>query len=185
MISGSLFALLLAPAAAVAQEHHEEHQEHMEAMHHEHGVGIASSVPHYERFRDWIVASAELMPEEHYGYQPSAEVRTFGQLIGHLANAQYLFCSNAMGEESPNSMNFENESSRDALIAAVRTAMEYCDRAYAMSESKAMEETTFFGQEGSRLWVLNFNAVHNAEHYGNLVTYMRIKGLVPPSSAGN
>ena len=53
-----------------------------------------------------------------------------------------------------------------------------------MDGAKAAEEVTFFGQNGSRLWVLNFNAMHNAEHYGNFVTYFRLNSMVPPSSQG-
>ena len=80
--------------------------------------------------------------------------------------------------------NAEEMASKAELVEAVKASFAYCDKAYAMPESKAMEQTTFFGREGSRLWVLNFNVTHVAEHYGNLVTYMRLKGMVPPSSQG-
>ena len=145
-------------------------------------VGINSIKPLYEQFRGWIIASAEQMPEEHYSFQPTPEVRTFGQLLGHMANAGYAFCSGAMGEERPSMPNAEEMTSKAELVEAIKASYAYCDKAYEMPESKAMEQTNFFGREGSRLWVLNFNAMHNAEHYGNLVTYMRMKDMVPPSS---
>ncbi len=160
------------PATAVTQE----------MGHGQQDVGINSIKPLYEQFRGWIIASAEQMPEEHYGFQPTPEVRTFGQLIGHMANAGYAFCSGAMGEERPSMPNAEEMTSKAELVEAIKASFAYCDKAYAMPEAKAMEQTTFFGRDGSRLWVLNFNATHNAEHYGNLVTYMRMKDMVPPSS---
>ena len=78
--------------------------------------------------------------------------------------------------------NAEEMTSKAELVEAIKASYAYCDKAYEMPESKAMEQTNFFGRDGSRLWVLNFNAMHNAEHYGNLVTYMRMKDMVPPSS---
>jgi len=174
----SALALVLLPVTAVAQERHAEEMEH--------GAGGVNSIkPLYEQFKGWLIASAEQMPEEHYSFQPTPEVRTFGKLIGHVATASYLFCSGATGEENPNSADFEEVASKARLVEELKKAFTYCDRAYEMAESKAMEETTFFGQQNTRLWVLNFNATHNAEHYGNIVTYMRIKGLTPPSSQGN
>jgi uncharacterized damage-inducible protein DinB len=70
------------------------------------------------------------------------------------------------------------------LIEGLTASFAYCDPAYRMDEMKAMEETTFFGDKGSRLWVLIYNATHESEHYGNIVTYLRMKGLVPPSTRG-
>ena len=144
---------------------------------------VASILPLYEATRGWIVAAAEQVPEETYKFQPTPEVRSFGQLIGHLAGAQYLFCSTANGEENPNKTDYEKTVTGKAeLVAALKAGFAYCDKAYQMSGPKVMEETKLFGMTGSRLWVLNFNTVHNGEHYGNIVTYMRLNKLVPPSS---
>lgn len=148
------------------------------------GSGVSSIRPLYEQFRGWLIASAEQMPEAKYSYQPTDEVRTFGQMVGHVANAAYMFCSAALGEENPNSSNFEEVTAKADLVKGVQDAFAYCDKAYAMDGAKAAEEVTFFGQNGSRLWVLNFNAMHNAEHYGNFVTYFRLNSMVPPSSQG-
>ncbi len=161
------FGLMFVPALAQAQ-----------------GSGVASIRPLYEQFRGWLIASAEQMPEDKYSFQPTDEVRTFGQIVGHVGNAAYLFCSSALGEENPASGNLEEVSAKADLVQGIKDAFAYCDKAYQISDSKAMETVTFFGQEGSRLWVLNFNAMHNAEHYGNLVTYFRLNGMVPPSSQG-
>jgi uncharacterized damage-inducible protein DinB len=69
-------------------------------------------------------------------------------------------------------------------VKAISGAIAYCERAYRMSDAKALEGTQVFGQAATRLYALNFNTAHDFEHYGNMVTYLRLKGLVPPSSAG-
>lgn len=131
-----------------------------------------------------LIAAAEQMPEEFYGYRPTEEVRTFGQIVDHVANALYMFCGTASGGEARGPENFEERTSRAGLVEAIKLGFSQCDAAYAMDDMKAMEEVEFFGQTGTRLWVMTFNLAHNWEHYGNLVTYMRANGLVPPSSQG-
>ena len=177
ILTSGLVALFVLPAAATAQEHggRAEHDA-------EHSEAVASVTPLYNQFKGWFIGAAEQMPEPEYSFSPTVDVRSFGQIVGHVASASYLFCSSAQGEENPSSSSFEELTSKTELVAELKKAFAYCDRAYEMSDSKAMEQTTFFGQENTRLWVLIFNATHNAEHYGNLVTYLRLKGHTPPSS---
>jgi len=103
-----------------------------------------------------------------------------------VANANYLFCSTVKAEKNPSTADFEKTTSKADLVKAIKDAFAYCDGAYQMSDTKAnTEQVTFFGSmTGSRLWALMFNVAHNSEHYGNLVTYFRLKGMVPPSSQG-
>ena len=170
-----LFTLLTFTGAAGAQEMAHEHH---------HATGIAAIQPLYERVKDLYTRSAEQSPESFFAYRPTADVRSFGQLLGHVINEHYVFCAAALGEDDPNSTDFEKTTSKGELTDALAASFTYCDRAYAMSETRAMEETTVFGMSGSRLWVLIFNVTHDSEHYGNVVTYMRMKGMVPPSSQG-
>jgi uncharacterized damage-inducible protein DinB len=174
-----ILAVLVAvagPGLAAAQE----------MQSHGHAGGITAIQPLYARVKDLYIRSAEAMPEEHYAYRPVATVRTFGEVLGHVANENYLFCANALGEKNPkDGTDYEKTTAKADMVKAVRESFAYCDPAYQMAEAKAMEETTFFGNKGSRLWVLIFNVTHDSEHYGNIVTYMREKGLVPPSSRGN
>jgi uncharacterized damage-inducible protein DinB len=143
---------------------------------------LSSVKPLYDQFKGWLIASAEQMAEENYSFKPTPEVRSFGQLIGHVANSNFMFCSGALGEKNPNSQDFEKATTKAALVKAIKDAFAYCDPAYQMPDAKAMDQVTFFGQQGTRLWVLVFNLTHDAEHYGNVVTYFRLKGMVPPSS---
>jgi uncharacterized damage-inducible protein DinB len=148
------------------------------------GASLAPVRGLYETVRGYIVASAEQMPEADYSFRPTAEVRSFGEIIGHVANAGYLFCSGATGEQSPSSSNAEELTSKAELVAALKASFAYCDKAYTMDGGMVDESVSFFGAQHTRLSVLAFNMGHDFEHYGNLVTYMRMKGMVPPSSQG-
>jgi uncharacterized damage-inducible protein DinB len=147
------------------------------------GPTVESIAPLYEMVKGYIVAAAEQMPEENYGYQPTSEVRTFGQIVGHVAMAQYWFCNGATGKtEEPG--NWEELTSKAELVEVIKGSFDYCDEAYAMDDAMAMGEVDLWGETGTRLWVLSYNLTHDWEHYGNLVTYMRANGQVPPSSQG-
>jgi uncharacterized damage-inducible protein DinB len=131
-----------------------------------------------------VLGSVDIIPEDLWSYQPTKDVRTIGQLFAHIADGQYEFCGVAV-EGKPVSKDIEKTAKTKAeIVAALKEAFSYCDHAYSnMTDAKAPEIVKFFGMNVTRLGVLDFNTAHNMEHYGNLVTYMRIKGIVPPSSA--
>ena len=131
-----------------------------------------------------LMATAEMLDEEMYAYRPTDDVRTAGGMLAHIANAQYAFCSAAAGEDNPNAENFEETATtKDDVIAALGAATAYCDGVYdALTDAQGAEMQTVFGREMAASAILAFNTTHNYEHYGNLVTYMRMNGLVPPSS---
>lgn len=135
------------------------------------------------QMKNVVVRSAEKMDEEHYGFKPAPEVRSFAQLLGHIADAQYAFCAGASAEKNPAPGIEKSKSSKADLVQALKDAFAYCDKVYAeTTDANAAGIVKFFGGERTRLNVLSFNTSHTFEHYGNLVTYMRIKGVVPPSS---
>jgi uncharacterized damage-inducible protein DinB len=137
----------------------------------------------YTRVKGILVRSADKMPEENYGFKPVDTVRSYGQIIGHVADAQYLFCSLALGEKGPGLDIEHTKTSKADLVAALNTAFAYCDKAYeSMTDASATQTIKLFGNDAPRMSALIVNNMHNMEHYGNLVTYMRIKGIVPPSS---
>ena len=134
-----------------------------------------------------LMRSAELMPESDYNFRPVDTVRTFGQILAHVAGANYVFCSAAKGEESPHAeAAFEKTATTRAQInKALGESIAYCDAAYAALDDKRAGETVElpFGMgKGARALPLILNTGHLQEHYGNLVTYFRVKGMVPPSS---
>jgi uncharacterized damage-inducible protein DinB len=137
----------------------------------------------YSRVKDILLRSAEKMPEENYSFKPVDTVRSYGQIIGHVADAQYLFCSIALGEQNPGLKIEQTKTTKADLIAALNTAFVYCDKAYdGMTDASAAQMIKLFGNDAPRLAALTVNNMHDLEHYGNLVTYMRLKGIVPPSS---
>jgi uncharacterized damage-inducible protein DinB len=134
-----------------------------------------------------VKEAAEKMPEDKFTYQATKEVRTFGGFVGHVANAQFATCARAKGEANPNKENFEKVSGKAALVKAITASNEYCASVYAGANDSWMLETVAQGQGANarqvpRAAVLAQNTSHANEHYGNLVTYMRINGLVPPST---
>jgi uncharacterized damage-inducible protein DinB len=131
--------------------------------------------------------SAEQMPEADFAFKPTDQVRTFGQILAHIAGANYVFCSAARGEKSPFAEDhFEKIGKAKAdIVKALNESMTYCDAAYtSLTDRSAAESIAMpFGMgNGARASALINNAGHLQEHYGNLVTYFRIKGMVPPSS---
>jgi uncharacterized damage-inducible protein DinB len=137
----------------------------------------------YGRMKNILLRSAEKTPEENYSFKPTDTVRSFGQIVGHVADAQYLFCSIALGEKNPAPKIEQTKTSKADLIAALKDAFAYCDKAYdGMTDASATEMVKLFGNDAPKLGVLTVNNMHNMEHYGNLVTYMRLKNIVPPTS---
>jgi uncharacterized damage-inducible protein DinB len=131
----------------------------------------------------WIENAAEKMPEAEYGFKPDPAMRSFGQMLGHIADANYLFCSPVLGEQDPSPGIEKNKTTKAELKIALREAFAFCQKAYdELNDSNAQETVKAFGRDQNRLGVLWFNASHNLEHYGNLTVYLRIKGIVPPSS---
>lgn len=145
---------------------------------------IASTRPTYDQVKDYILRAVEQMPEEHFAFRPTPDVRTFGQLIGHIASTQYFFCSAALNERNPDTREFEKtHTTKAALTEAIRASFKYCDRAYEMTDAQATRRQAISGWgERAPLSILVLNIGHDFEHYGNIVTYMRLKGMVPPSS---
>jgi uncharacterized damage-inducible protein DinB len=130
-----------------------------------------------------LLASAEKVPEEYYSFKPTDAVRTFGQIFGHVADSQYTFCSIVRGEKNPLPNIEKTKTSKADLMVALKDAFTYCDKAYeGMTDASGTEMVKLMGFETPKLGVLTNNLAHTSEHYGNLVTYMRLKNIVPPTS---
>jgi len=146
----------------------------------------------YNGVKNNIIRSGDKMPEEFYGLRPGTqeEVRTFGQHLAHVANYNYLWCAEAKGEKNPNAgINLEKTlTTKDQIMKGLRASYDYCDGAYsALTEANAGEVLTITQESGrqvqqTRAGLLLLNIVHSEELYGNIVTTLRIKDIVPPSS---
>ena len=137
-----------------------------------------------------IVRTAEKMPEEFYDMRPGSqqEVRTFGQQVGHVANYNFLWCSQAKGEKNPNTHNLEKLTSKADFLKAANDAFAYCDAVYdALTDASGTQMVDITLENGQqrrnlRLGLLTLNFAHNNEIYGSMVVYLRMKNLVPPAS---
>src|SRR6187397_1505589 len=127
-----------------------------------------------------IAEAADAMSAEDFGFKPTPDVRSFAQLVGHVINANFFFCSQAKGDASPGTMNFETVTDRAALIKALTDALAYCDGVYeSTTDASFNQAVTLKGFPGmspttatTRGAVLMFNTTHDNEHYGNLVVYL-------------
>ena len=146
--------------------------------------GIPAIAPLYDMAKGWLVKSAEAMPEANYSFKPTPEVRSWGQLVGHVANANYMMCSTAKAEKNPAPKDFEKVTEKAALVQGLKDALAYCDGVYKMADADLSGPAELFGIKMTRLGFAMLNVTHDNEHYGNMVTYLRLKGLVPPSSQG-
>ena len=140
-----------------------------------------------------IVGGAEKMPEADYPYQPTPEVRSFGQLVAHIADTQYLFCSSIRNESNPNGEDLgpgdpsdaieQSKSAKADLVAALRAVFAYCDPVFeGLEDAQWGDQVALVGNERAKASPLMLTLVHLWEHYGNMVTYLRLRGIVPPSS---
>ena len=137
----------------------------------------------YRRIRDYFIRAAEKMAADDYAFRPTPEVRTFAQQIAHGADDQYNLCAPARGERRSAAYTaIEDSLSKKAeLVPALEAAFAYCDAAYdALTDASGTAPS--LGRDRNTFSMLNWNLWHTWEHYGNIVVYLRMKGLVPPSS---
>jgi uncharacterized damage-inducible protein DinB len=133
----------------------------------------------YTMLSSVVVAAAEKMPEENYSFKPTPDGRSFGQLVGHLADSHYFFCSSVAGETKPPSGMEKSKTSKADPVAALKQAVAYCSRTYAaMTDAKGREMMKVMNYDFAKVTVLSANTAHDYEHYGNMARYMWLKGIV-------
>jgi uncharacterized damage-inducible protein DinB len=132
-----------------------------------------------------VIRTAEKVGEDLYAFKPTPEVRSLGQLIAHIADGNFGICAAASGMKPPMSgvEKSTQGNGKAALQKALAASFEFCEQGLAaMDDKKGAEVIKMLLGMQPRLGVFAFNNSHVNEHYGNLVTYMRLKGIVPPSS---
>jgi uncharacterized damage-inducible protein DinB len=168
-VIGTAAVLMLTPAAAFSQDASNPLTQAARAQ--------------FGMIKGNLSKTAAKVPEELYAFKATPEVRSIGQLIGHITDANFSICSAAAGEKAPQSGFEKGKTSKADLSKGLDDSIAYCDSVLAaMDDKKGVEAVKFFGGQTPKLAVLFFNIGHCNEHYGNLVTYMRLKGIVPPSS---
>lgn len=137
----------------------------------------------YSGIKNNILKAADKMPEADYSFRTVPQVRTYGEIIGHIADIQLMLCGLAKGEQKAGTAG--KLTSKADLVAALKASFDYCDAVYtSMTDASGASMVKMFGRDMTKLGVLNFNTMHDNEMYGTAVAYLRIKGIVPPSSEG-
>lgn len=127
-----------------------------------------------------VLAAAKKMPQEHYSFRPVKDARTFAELVGHLVAEHYAVCGAVTGRPAPTTA-FEKLTAKDGLVSALEDSIALCDLAYGLlTDENAAFRYTVFNTVATRLSLLTDTIAHDNEHYGNMATYMRLKGVVPP-----
>jgi uncharacterized damage-inducible protein DinB len=170
-----LAAVLLLPLATPLGAQHTNHDDGR--------ASIAAVHQLWSQTTGYITQVAEETPEADYGYRPTDDVRSIGEMVAHIAGAQYMICAAALGEP-PRAEDAVEESATDkaAIVDALKASTAYCERAYRQTDADLQAEAELWGRQMTGFYALTLNATHNGEHYGNLVTYQRMQGIVPPSS---
>src|SRR5690349_13201024 len=145
-------------------------------------VAVSAARSNWIAAHNYIVRSAEQMSEADFAFKPVSTVRTFGQIVGHVADDEMGWCAQILGEPMKQTGFEKTLTSKADIVKAIKDAGTYCEKAYAMTDAQAAGMATIWNNQEPKIKGLMDNATHDWEHYGNIVTYMRIKGLVPPSS---
>jgi uncharacterized damage-inducible protein DinB len=128
--------------------------------------------------QDKIMKSADAMPDSKYSYRPTKDVRSFAELLTHVADISYILCSNVKGEANPATATAKG--SKTEIMAYLKGAFAYCDGVYSgFTDTHLNDPADFWGAKVNKMFVLTQVGNHDALHYGNLVTYLRINGLEP------
>ena len=139
----------------------------------------------YDHVKNNLTNMVRKMPEEDYNFKPTAETRSFAQIVAHVADAQARTCSAVNG--APKSLNAASKSTKADLVAALNESFSLCDQAFgSLNDANALETFTLpQGQHHSKAGLLMMAVVsHSNEEYGYMTVYLRLKGIVPPSSEG-
>lgn len=126
-----------------------------------------------------IANAAEMMPETKYSYQPTKDVRSFGEIVTHIADISFYLCSNMKGEKPP-APAATGRTSKAEIVAYLKSSFAYCDGAFqGFSDTHLNDSADFWGHPTNKMFILTQLGNHDALHYGNLVTYLRLNGLEP------
>jgi uncharacterized damage-inducible protein DinB len=128
--------------------------------------------------QDKIMKSADAMPESKYSYRPTKDVRSFAEIVNHVADISYILCSNVKGEATPAMAT--PKGSKAEIKAYLKGAFDYCDGVYSgFTDAHLDDPAIFWGVKTNKMFILTQVANHDALHYGNLITYLRLNGLEP------
>ena len=149
----------------------------------------------FDIYSNYMLLAAQMMPEAGYSFRPTPDVRTFGDQIKHSTGAHYLYCNQPgtpPGVQKATAPNLPSLTSKADIVNALRDSITYCDAVLAAATESWLEETVqgLGGPSSGPVLAIRAhsfisNVVHDADDYGTITTYLRLQGLVPPSTALN
>jgi hypothetical protein len=135
----------------------------------------------YTAVKTNILKTAEKMPQDNYSFKPTPDLRTFAEVLDHVADSQMRTCAAVAGDRKTTSA--AGKTTKTEVTTALNEAFAECDKAYgSLSDANAGDAIDTPRGQRSRLGALAGNVAHNSEQYGILAMYLRSKGIVPPSS---
>ncbi len=135
----------------------------------------------YTQIKNNLVRMAEKMPEENYAFKPTPEIRDFGATIAHVADSQMRTCSMVNG--AAKQLGAASKKTKADLVAALKESFAECDKAFdALTDATAMQTISMGRGQRTKLGALTGITAHDNEEYGYLAVYLRLKGIIPPSS---
>jgi uncharacterized damage-inducible protein DinB len=139
----------------------------------------------WESTRGLVLGIAEAIPEDKYDFKPTPAVRSFREVLIHLIGENYFFFSRVSGESLGGPERFSNLKTREEILKALRESYDYDVKVWdGLTEEKALEMVAGRGGQQVQRWSFILGAIQdNMNHYGNLVVYLRLNGIVPPRSA--
>ena len=131
-----------------------------------------------------LIAAADDMPADKYGFKPTPPQMSFGQVILHLAQGNEFMCSSLAGNKAPDEAKLAPEDPKDKLVPRLKRSFEFCNSAVAsMDDSKLADSVPFFGgRKVPRATMVMTVGEDYADHYSQLAIYMRLNGLLPPTA---
>jgi DinB superfamily len=136
----------------------------------------------YQRTKAVILRAAEKMPDEGYNFKATPDVRTYAQVIGHISEAQAMICGGIVGQPAKADTS---KTAKADVIVELKKSFDVCDKAYdSINEANASQVGGAGFMGGTLAGRLYGNLIHDNEMYGTVVVYLRLKGIVPPSSEG-
>jgi len=130
------------------------------------------------------IAAVDAMPADKFSYKPSADQMTFGHLVTHMVDANYLLCSKAAAVTVPKVEQVKDTESKDKLVAALKASFDFCSDTLAKMDDSKLAETTegFSGKQVTHAWFCLVLASSWADHYAEASMYLRLNGALPPTA---
>jgi uncharacterized damage-inducible protein DinB len=134
-----------------------------------------------------VISAAEAMPADKYNFAPTGGdfkgVRTFAQQITHIASAQYFFFGGFGTKPTIDPKSLDKLTSKDDIVKALKDSFAFAQQAAGtITAENAFEEIAEKDGTNTRAGITAFSLAHTNDHYGQMVVYLRMNGIVPPAS---